>query len=644
MLKAVCYRGLRMKHYDLKRALLIFSLFCIAFFVVLFWQQNSAIDEVSQLFPVYKKSPLLKKERKLPYPPQWHWQCNGKHCERQKVAPGVSAVSLSTCSMLCGSTQLWPQPSGPVTLGSKTATFNHHQIQFKADAKEPAATLLNHAIEIFKDKVLDYVQDVNYTVHDTDVEKILVHLKVQHADVVRLRLDTDESYHLTIKSKAHQLSVNITANTFFGVRHGLETLSQLIWWDEYSKGGMLRIIKNASVKDYPVFSYRGLMLDTARNYMSVDTLKRVFIGMSANKLNIFHWHVSDSQSFPLILPRLPKFAKVGSYAPDMTYSPEDVKELMLFALVRGIRIVIEIDTPAHAGSGWTWGPDEDMGELAVCVNKQPWMLYCGEPPCGQLNPDNPKVYEVLETLYKDLLDMTKEDELFHIGGDEVNLECWQDSLSSATQKKYGDFHDLWGDFTLKALESLQKANGGKRIPYVLVWSSNLTKRPYVSKYFNRSNIVVQSWGSSQWPDTLDLIQDGYKVIISHVDAWYLDCGFGRWRETGDAACDPYRTWQTVYNHRPWTQQGVNKKQVMGGEICLWSEQVDETSVDARLWPRGAAFAERMWSDPSLDLNTFSISEDVYLRLNTQRDRLVARGLRPEAMWPQWCLQNPGMCL
>lgn len=157
-------------------------------------------------------------------------------------------------------------------------------------------------------------------------------------------------------------------------------------------------------------------------------------------------------------------------------------------------------------------------------------------------------------------------------------------------------------------------------------------------------MVVQSWGASQWPDTPDILADGYKVLISHVDAWYLDCGFGSWRETGDAACDPYRPWQTVYNHRPWQVLRLNKSLILGGEACLWSEQVDEGSLDARLWPRAAAFAERVWSDPQVEPSTFSIQEDVYTRLNTHRDRLARRGLSPEAMWPRWCANNPGMCL
>lgn len=169
-----------------------------------------------------------------------------------------------------------------------------------------------------------------------------------------------------------------------------------------------------------------------------------------------------------------------------------------------------------------------MGDLAVCVNERPWSMYCGEPPCGQLNPENPHVYDILEKLYKDLLYLSDEREIFHIGGDEVNLECWaQHMTKSNTAYNYTDLHDLWGEFTLKALARLTAANGGKNIPYVLIWSSDLSKKPYVEKYLDKSFIVVQSWGSSQWPDTPDLIADGYKVLISHVDAWYLDCGFGR---------------------------------------------------------------------------------------------------------------------
>ncbi|VEN39882.1 unnamed protein product [Callosobruchus maculatus] len=640
----VMIRRERMKQGDLRRALMVVTLLCAVLFLYLYWQQTSR-QEPTLIFnyehaflPNYKK----------PQPPQWTWECVNQRCERRHVTTSHQSKlqSLATCGMLCGSMQLWPQPTGPVTLGSRAVSFNHLQMELMHGVAGPAKAMLEQAYRAFNDSVVSLVQRAEYVKDHPDVKKFIVKVTVNHPEIVRLKLDTSEGYNVVVKAYNDEIVANVTAKTFFGARHGLETLSQLIWWDEYAPGGgSLRVLKGATVQDAPAFPYRGLMVDTSRNFMSIETLKRVLVAMAASKLNVFHWHITDSQSFPLVVPGYPEFSRTGSYSPDMTYSPEEVRGLVEFARLRGIRVLLEVDTPAHAGNGWTWGPKAGLGELAVCVNEKPWNIYCGEPPCGQLNPDNPAVYTVLENLYKYLLDLSGEREIFHIGGDEVNLECWAQHLQkNVVANNYTDLHDLWGDFTLKAISRLQQANGGTKIPHVIVWSSKLSQRPYISKYLDKSNVVVQSWGASQWTDTPDLIADGYRVILSHVDAWYLDCGFGRWRETGEAACDPYRPWQTVYSHRPWQQFHLPKNQIMGGEVCLWSEQVDESSLDARLWPRAAAFAERVWTDPQLDLATFNIHEDVYTRLNTHRDRLVARGIGAEALWPQWCSQNPGMCL
>ncbi|RZC33686.1 Glyco hydro 20 domain containing protein, partial [Asbolus verrucosus] len=412
--------------------------------------------------------------------------------------------------MLCGSTQLWPQPTGPVTLGSRAVTFNHQQLEFDTDTAEPARALLEQSFVAFNTNIISLVQNKDYLDKTTDIKRLVIKVTIVHSNVIRLKLNTNESYSLVIKPKEDEVVANITAKTFFGARHGLETLSQLIWWDDYEKNGMLKVLKGASIQDSPVFPYRGIMVDTARNFMSVESIKRVLVGMAANKLNVFHWHITDSQSFPLVSLRVPQLAKNGAYGPDMIYTPEEIRALVEFARIRGIRVILEVDTPAHAGNGWTWGPQEGLGELAVCVNERPWSLYCGEPPCGQLNPDNPNVYDVLEKLYRDLLELSGEDELFHLGGDEVNLECWSQHLQkSTTLLNYTDLHDLWGEFTLKALKRLDAANQGKKIPVVIMWSSNLSKRPYIGKYLDKKNVVVQSWGASQWPDTPDLMADGY---------------------------------------------------------------------------------------------------------------------------------------
>lgn len=62
-----------------------------------------------------------------------------------------------------------------------------------------------------------------------------------------------------------------------------------------------------------------------------------------------------------------------------------------------------------------------------------------------------------------------------------------------------------------------------------------------------------------------------------------------------AACSPYTPWSRAYRHRPWERMHLDSnkmKQVLGGEACLWTEQVAEGNVDSRIWPRTAAIAER----------------------------------------------------
>lgn len=582
----------------------------------------------------------------------WTWVCASNRCERREKTD-EPAVSMATCNMLCGSTQLWPQPTGPVQLASHSVTFNLAQLRFETSAQEEDRQLLQEAYTIFKANIRALSVDETDRYTPSDVTEFLIKVLVTSFDHRTIHLNTDETYNLTLLPIEKDLVATIQAKTYFGARHGLETLSQLIWSDETKAGSVLRVLKGARIQDSPKFPYRGLMIDTARQFFSVPSLKRVLTGMSACKLNVFHWHISDSQSFPFASPRVPQMAKYGAYSSDMVYTAEDVKEIVEFARVRGIRVLIEIDAPAHAGNGWNWGQKYGMGELALCVNLQPWSMYCGEPPCGQLNPDNPFVYSVLEDLYRDVLELSGEREMFHLGGDEVNLHCWELRQQGKTSSyNYTDLHDVWGNFTLQAIQRLEKANNAKPVSSIIVWSSDLTKKPYVDKYLDKNKIIVQIWGGSTWPESTDLLSDGYRVILSHVDAWYLDCGFGKWRETGGAACDPYKTWQVVYSHRPWSSWAVHTEKrslLLGGETCLWTEQVDEMSLDTRLWPRVAAFAERIWSDPKIEtsdigLEYTTVHEDVYTRLDTHRERLISRGLKAEALWPRWCVQNPGMCL
>ena len=148
-----------------------------------------------------------------------------------------------------------------------------------------------------------------------------------------LALDTDESYTLDVKTINSVTTAYIVAETFFGARHAMETLSQLITWDELSNS--LVVIKDAPIEDSPVLPHRGFTLDTARNYMEIPLLKRIIDGLSYNKLNVFHWHISDSNSFPFVSNREPLMAIYGAHSARQIYRPADIQELVHYAQVRG---------------------------------------------------------------------------------------------------------------------------------------------------------------------------------------------------------------------------------------------------------------------------------------------------------------------
>ncbi|KAL2602784.1 hypothetical protein AAZV13_10G247500 [Glycine max] len=266
-----------------------------------------------------------------------------------------------------------------------------------------------------------------------DVTRLSINV---HSHSEELQLGVDESYNLFV-SRAQALSgagqVTIEANTVFGALRGLETFSQLCSFDYTTK--TVQIYKAPwSILDKPRFPYRGLMLDTSRHYLPVDVIKQIIESMSYAKLNVLHWHIIDEQSFPLEVPTYPNLWK-GSYTKWERYTVEDAYEIVNFSKMRGINVMAEVDVPGHAAS---WG----IGYPDLWPSPS-----CKEP----LDVSKKFTFDVLSGI---LTDMRKifPFELFHLGGDEVNTDCW---TNTSTVNKWLRNHnmtakDAYQYFVLKA--------------------------------------------------------------------------------------------------------------------------------------------------------------------------------------------------
>ena len=124
----------------------------------------------------------------------------------------------------------------------------------------------------------------------------------------------------------------------------------------------------SSISDAPHFAHRGTLIDSARHFLPLDTILTHLDAMEASKLNVLHWHLSDDQAFSVSLPGAPELAeRGGAMRGKLVYSRDDVSRVVVAARERGIRVIPELDAPAHSGS-WARGAPE--GATMPCYDER----------------------------------------------------------------------------------------------------------------------------------------------------------------------------------------------------------------------------------------------------------------------------------
>jgi len=431
-----------------------------------------------------------------------------------------------------------------------------------------------------------------------------------------LQLETDESYTLSIYASG----AIITAKTVFGAMYGLETFSQVVSFNFTSRNYE---VKSApwEIVDSPQFPYRGILIDTSRHYLPIWTIKKVIDSLSYAKLNTLHWHIVDTQSFPLESKRFPKLWE-GSWSPRERYTQEAVKEIVSYAKDRGVKVMPEFDGPGHA---WAWGVGYPQLRPAGYDTSPGCDSTCPTNPCDvPLDPTNDFTYELISGLFEELTGGVREggifsNDLIHLGGDEVEYECWNNSAAiKAYMKKYNlDFEGLYKMYVKKASD-LVISFGRTPVNWEEVFN-------HFGTQLNPKTVI------HVWPDHTTLarvVAAGYRGILSDQDNWYLD--------------HLDTPWTTYYLNDPY-QNIIDQKQqklVIGGEACMWGESVDPSDIFSRIWPKAAAISERLW-------NYYSANEknavDLALpRLSNFRCNLLERGIATAPLFAP-APNQPGSC-
>jgi hexosaminidase len=419
-------------------------------------------------------------------------------------------------------------------------------------------------------------------------------------------LDASEAYRLRVSAGG----VAIDSESEIGVLRALATLRQLIRLEGESVA-----LRRVAIDDAPRFPWRGLLIDTARHFVSIDTLERQIDAMELTKLNVLHLHLSDDEGFRVQSERYPKLTEVGGHGE--FYSQAEIRELVRYAAARGIRVVPEFDMPGHSLAMLSAHPELAAETLGTGA---------GDDGTGAaLNPASEVTYGFLAQLLGEMTGLFT-DPYFHVGGDEATSLVWQESPRISAFKAR---HDLETDADLEAyfhdrVRSILLSKGRTPIGWEEIAAASAP-----------DEVVVQVWRSSN--STSRVTAAGHRAIVSagydlsqlhSVETVYgidpLDpsahesVSIGSYELSGGAEAAE----RVAQPMPPLT--AAQRERVLGGEAVVWGHIIDEEMLEQRTWPIAAAVAERLWSPAALQ-----DSADLKRRLVSLQHQLRALGLRDE---------------
>ncbi|MEG2562052.1 MAG: beta-N-acetylhexosaminidase [Clostridia bacterium] len=409
-----------------------------------------------------------------------------------------------------------------------------------------------------------------------------------------------EGYKLTVAKSG----ITICASAYKGVLYAIQSLRV------GTKIDCKKPIFSLScfvANDFPQYEWRGEMLDESRHFFGKAAVLRLLDIMSLNKLNVFHWHLTDDQGWRIEIKKYPLLTTIGSKREksgihgwqsiddDGTphsgfYTQDDIKEIVAYAQKLGIDIVPEIDMPGHFAAAFAAYSHLACRDIKVDV---PW-YFGGKYPSTHGQKDwNRSACIGKKSTYEFVFDVI--DEIvslfpfpyFHIGGDEAPKEEWKtcpDCQALMREKGLANINQLQCYFINEVAEYLKTKNRT-----LLGWNEVL-----------EGNILDKSTLVQYWTDRKDKavkkhLDKGGRVLLSKHKFFYFDMCYCQYPLSNTYEFSPYF-------------DGIKKKhasQIVGVEGEMWTEWVgDVYKMDFQLFPRMQALAEVAWNNKDKDFDEF----------------------------------------
>ncbi len=425
------------------------------------------------------------------------------------------------------------------------------------------------------------------------------------------------SYDPSLSSEQYVLDVDgsgvrVSASAYNGYLYAMQTIRQMLPAEIYAQGKVSKplLLQYVHINDAPRFAYRGMHADPCRHFFDVNEVKRYLDIMAVYKLNTFHWHLTDDQGWRIEIKKYPRLTEVGAWrngtmiAKDWGsndgiryggfYTQDQLREIVAYAANLGITVIPEVDLPGHMVAalaaypelGCTGGPYEVWQRWGVARD----ILCAG----------NPKVYEFLEDVFTEVMDIFPS-EYIYIGGDECftndpkRPDPWE--VCPKCQAKMRELgirpHDGFSKKQLLQahvtahMQKFLSDHGRKMAGWDEILDGDLMP-----------GATILSWRGPQ--GGVKAASKGFDAIMCPVDYCYFDFYQSDKLDLEPLCIGGNLPIEKVYSHDPVKGVPADKqKHIIGVQANLWTEYISTVEhLEYMLLPRLSALSEVQWCQPS----------------------------------------------
>lgn len=410
--------------------------------------------------------------------------------------------------------------------------------------------------------------------------------------------DREEGYALNVTPD--QVAIHaVTANgLFYGMQSLLQLLPPEIYHTDYTlvPQNVQWEIPSVSIVDYPRFSYRGMHLDVARHFFPVEFIKKYIDLMAMQKMNRFHWHLTEDQGWRIEIKQYPRLTEIGAWR-DSTlvghagsgiydgkryggyYTQEEIRDVVEYARQRYITVIPEIEMPGHSSAALAAYPEFGCVEEKEYQVQTTWGIF------DNVYCPSEATFTFLENILTEVMELFPS-EYIHIGGDEAPKKQWKESeLAQQVIEREGlaDEHELQSYF-ISRIEQFLNSHGRQIIGWDEILEGGLAP-----------NATVMSWRGTE--GGIEAAKMQHNAIMTPVSHCYLDYYQGE-EETEPLAIGGYTTLEKTYSYEPIPDELIEEERqyILGAQGNVWSEYLHSPEkVEYMAWPRSTALAEVTWS-------------------------------------------------